>query len=109
MGYQLVHLTEAAAGRLKLLAERGNGKVVRLTVKSSGCSGYKYDLNYADAPGANDEAIEAHGATLYVDPLSVMYVAGMTIDWFEDRLERQFLFQNPNEAGRCGCGESFHV
>jgi|HigsolmetaGSP11D_1036233.scaffolds.fasta_scaffold00697_11 Iron-sulfur cluster assembly accessory protein len=109
MAKELVYLTEAAAGRLKALTERGGGRVVRLTVKASGCSGYRYDLDYADAPGPNDEPVSAHGATLYVDPLSILYVAGMTIDWHEDRLERRFVFDNPNEGGRCGCGDSFHL
>lgn len=109
MTEQLVNLTDAAARRLGVLVERGGGKVVRLTVTPSGCSGHKYDLGYAEEPGKYDEEVTRDGQTLYVDPLSVMFVAGMTVDFREDRLERTFVFENPNEAGRCGCGESFHV
>jgi len=106
---QIVSFTEAAATRIKDLTAKGGSKVIRLTVTTAGCSGYKYDLSYADAPGPHDEVVEAFGARLYVDPLSVLYVAGMTIDWIEDRIEKRFTFDNPNEAGRCGCGESFHI
>jgi iron-sulfur cluster assembly protein len=107
MSMQIMNLTEAAAARLAVLEAKGAGKVVRLSVKSSGCSGHKYDLDYADAPGKHDEVVTRDGATLYVDPLSLMFVAGMTVGWKEDKLERSFTFENPNETGRCGCGESF--
>lgn len=110
MGNELVFLTEAAASRIRELTKGGDGKVLRLTVPSSGCTGLAYKLDYADVPGAHDERIDAgEGVSLFLDPLAIVFVAGMTVDWIEDRFKRGFDFKNPNEAGRCGCGESFHV
>ncbi|MTH95999.1 iron-sulfur cluster assembly accessory protein [Roseibium sp. RKSG952] len=106
----IIDLTEAAAERIGKLSAEGGGKIVRLSVPNSGCSGLSYKLDYADAPGPHDERIEAgKGAALYVDPLAIVFVAGMTIDWAEEKFSRGFVFKNPNEAGRCGCGESFSV
>lgn len=104
---QIIEITEAAAGRLKELEAAGNGRVIRLSVKTSGCSGNKYDLAYADSAGEHDEKVESFGATLYVDPLSLIFIAGTQIDWIEGPFGRSFDFKNPNESGRCGCGESF--
>ena len=104
---QIIDISEAAAARLSELQGSGGGKVVRLSVKSSGCSGNKYDLAYADQAGPHDEKVESFGATLYVDPLSLLFIAGTRIDWVEGDLGRFFAFENPNESGRCGCGESF--
>lgn len=104
---QIIELTQAAARRLSELEAAGQGRVVRLGVKSSGCSGNKYDLAYRDAPGPLDEKVQAHGATLYVDPLSLIFIAGTKVDWIEGDLGRAFSFENPNESARCGCGESF--
>jgi len=104
---QIVNLTDAAAARLRALAERGNGKAVRLTVKTSGCAGMKYDLGYAAEPVPGDEVVEQDGAVLHVDPKALMFVLGTTIGWVEDRFDQRFTFENPNEIGRCGCGESF--
>ena len=103
----MVNLTDTAAERLRLLAERGDGKVVRLTVRTSGCAGLKYDLGYADGPVAGDELVEQDGAKLHIDPKALMYILGTTIGWVEERFDQRFTFDNPNEIGRCGCGESF--
>jgi len=105
----IVTLTEAAAKRITELQASNPGKVVRLSVKSSGCSGSRYDLSMMETPGQHDEKVEAHGAALYVDPLSLIFVAGTEIDWIEDTFNRNFVFNNPNEIGRCGCGESFTI
>lgn len=104
---QVIEITEAAAARIAELQEAGGGKAVRLGVKPSGCSGIRYDLAYCDVPGALDEMVEAFGATIYVDALSLAFIAGTKIDWAESGLRRAFTFDNPNETGRCGCGESF--
>lgn len=109
MSKQLLEITEAAAGRLGHLLERGGGKIVRLSVKASGCSGLRYDVAYADAAAPGDERVEAHGAELYVDAQSLLHIIGTTIDWEEGAFERKFAFRNPLEVGRCGCGESFRV
>jgi len=106
MGKQIVNVTEAAAARLRTLVDRGDGKVVRLTVASSGCAGHRYDLGYADAPRPGDEVVTFEGGTLHVDSLSLLYVLGTTVDWQQDRFSQQFTFTNPNEVARCGCGES---
>jgi iron-sulfur cluster assembly protein len=109
MGKAVIEITENAAKRLRYLEDNGDGKVLRLSVKSSGCSGHRYDLAYADAPSPGDERVEAHGATIHVDPASVLYILGTTVDWKEEAMERSFVFNNALEAGRCGCGESFHI
>lgn len=102
----LVDLTERAASRISELAA-SSGKAVRLSVRTSGCSGNRYHLSLEDAPPPGDERIEAHGAELWVDPKSLLFIAGTVVDWKEDGLARAFVFDNPNETGRCGCGESF--
>jgi len=106
MGKKIVNVTDAAAARLRTLVGRGDGKVVRLTVKASGCAGHKYDLDYADEPMQGDEVVKFEGGAIYVDPLSLLYVLGTTVDWQQDRFSQQFTFSNPNETSRCGCGES---
>jgi len=103
---QIVNVTEAAASRLRTLIERGGGRVVRLTVKASGCAGHKYALGYADTPKGGDEVASFEGGAIYVDPMSLLYVLGTTIDWQQDKFSQQFTFANPNEVARCGCGES---
>jgi len=102
----LVELTPSAAARIAELAT-GSGKAVRLSVRSSGCSGNRYDLSLADVPVPGDERIEAHGALLWVDPKSLLFIAGTVVDWKDDGMSSSFEFSNPNETGRCGCGESF--
>ena len=105
----VVNLTDRAAARISRINGDNPGKALRLSVKTSGCSGNKYDFTHGEAPGPHDERVEADGAVLFVDPKALLMVLGTTIDWKEDALGRQFTFDNPNEAGRCGCGESFHV
>lgn len=106
---QIVFITESAGRRLAELSAGAQGKALRLSVSTAGCTGLKYELGFFDAPGPNDERVEEHGTTLYVDSLSLVFVAGTTVDWVEEGLERRFDFRNPNEAGRCGCGESFRI
>lgn len=106
---EMVTLTEAAVSRIRDLAEGVGEKVLRFSTEVAGCSGRKYVLEWADKPGSHDSKVEKDGVSLFIDPLSVMYVLGTEIDWQEDQLERKFVFRNPMELGRCGCGESFHV
>jgi iron-sulfur cluster assembly protein len=82
---------------------------IRIGVKSKGCSGMSYSVEYADAQGKFDEVIEAEGVRIFVDPTAIMFVIGSEMDYVEDKLQSGFVFKNPNEKGRCGCGESFHV
>lgn len=104
-------VTDSAAARIQaLLTKRGKPSVgVRVGVRSRGCSGLSYTLEYADEKGRFDEVVEAKGVTVLVDPKAVMFILGTEMDYVEEKLESGFVFRNPNEKGRCGCGESFHV
>ena len=104
-------VTDAAAERIQaLLDKRGKPSVgVRVGVRSRGCSGLSYTLEYADEKGKFDEIVEDKGVTVLVDPKAVMFILGTEMDFVEDKLQSGFTFRNPNEKGRCGCGESFHV
>lgn len=106
-----ITVTEAAAEHVKaLLAKRGKPSAgVRIGVRTKGCSGLSYTLEYADEKGKWDEVVDAGGVTILIDPKAMMFVLGTTMDWAEDKLKQGFVFTNPNEKGRCGCGESFHV
>lgn len=106
----LMQLTDAAAARLAALYEKGErGKYLRISVSTKGCSGMSYDMNWVDAPGAQDESVTSHGLTLLVDRKATLFLIGTTMDYKTDKLTAGFTFENPNEKGRCGCGESFHI
>ncbi|MBF0304519.1 MAG: iron-sulfur cluster assembly accessory protein [Alphaproteobacteria bacterium] len=104
-------LTEAAAARVKaLLDKRGKPSVgIRIGVRSKGCSGMSYTLEFADERNQFDEIVEEKGVTVLIDPKATMFILGTEMDFVEDKLQSGFVFRNPNEKGRCGCGESFHV
>jgi iron-sulfur cluster assembly protein len=104
-------LTEAAADRIRaLLANRGKPAVgIRVGVRSRGCSGLTYTLEYADEKAKLDEIVQDKGVTVLIDPKASMFIIGTEMDYVEDKLQSGFTFRNPNEKGRCGCGESFHV
>ena len=105
-----VTLTEAAAKHVrKSLDKRGKGVGLRLAVKTSGCSGLSYALEFADAPEPEDVAFESHGMTLLVDQKSLPFLDGTELDFVREGLNEGFKFHNPREKDRCGCGESFRV
>ncbi|HUN45309.1 MAG TPA: iron-sulfur cluster assembly accessory protein [Stellaceae bacterium] len=108
---QAMSLTDAAADRIRaLLAKRGRPAAgIRIGVRSRGCSGLTYTLEYADEKGKLDEVVEDKGVTVLIDPKASMFIIGTEMDYVEDKLQSGFTFRNPNEKGRCGCGESFHV
>jgi iron-sulfur cluster assembly protein len=108
---QIVDLTPAAVARAReLLANHAaDAAGIRLGVKTTGCSGMSYKLDFAAEIGAEDTVVEQDGVKLVVEPQAVMYVLGTQIDWVEDKLGAMFVFKNPNEKARCGCGESFSV
>ncbi len=108
----VITLTEAAANRVKqLVAQREGDRPLglRVGVKSKGCSGLSYSVEYADAKGQHDEVVVDKGVTVFIDPKATMFILGSEMDYVEDKLQSGFVFRNPNEKGRCGCGESFHV
>jgi iron-sulfur cluster assembly protein len=111
MTQTLLTITEAAAQRVKALLEgRGTPTYgIRIGIRSKGCTGFSYTLEFADEKGPYDDSVEAHGIKVLIDPKAVMFLLGSTMDYVEDKLTSGFVFQNPNEKGRCGCGESFHV
>jgi iron-sulfur cluster assembly protein len=111
MQRQAITLTDRAAERVRQLVEKSGlpAAGLRIGVKSKGCSGLSYSVEYADERGKFDEVIEAGGVRIFIDPTAIMFVIGSEMDYVEDKLQSGFVFRNPNEKGRCGCGESFHV
>ena len=105
-----IHLSEAAAARLKAIANDDPAcGGLRIAVEGGGCSGFQYDLALRDAPMPEDIVIEAHGAKLFVDPLSVPFLEGSVIDWADELIGARFAVRNPNAVASCGCGVSFAV
>jgi iron-sulfur cluster assembly protein len=105
-----VSLSEAAARHVnRYLAKRGKGYGVRLGVKTTGCSGLAYTLEYVDELGGEDVVFEEHGVKVLVDPKSMAYIDGTQLDYVREGLNEGFRFNNPNERDKCGCGESFRV
>jgi len=105
-----ITLTERAAKHVQdFLAKRGKGVGLRLGVRTSGCSGMAYKLEFADATAEDDLQFASHGVTLLVDPQSLPYIDGMELDYTREGLNEGFKFNNPNVQDTCGCGESFKV
>lgn len=105
-----VTLTDAAARHVsRYLARRGRGVGVRLGVKTTGCSGLAYKLEYVDDPADGDVIFEDNGVKVMVDPKSLAYIDGTELDFVREGLNEGFKFSNPNERDRCGCGESFRI
>ena len=108
---QVMSVTPAAAERAKALID-GRGKPtvgIRIGVRSKGCSGMSYTLEFADKQEPMDEVVETEGVKLLIDPKASLFLIGTEMDYEEEKLKQGFVFRNPNEKGRCGCGESFHV
>jgi iron-sulfur cluster assembly protein len=105
-----ITLTEAAASRVKqFLDNRGKGVGLRLGVKTTGCSGMAYVIEYADALEEGDVVFENHGIKVIVNPRSLVYLDGTELDYAREGLNEGFKFNNPNVRDMCGCGESFNV
>jgi iron-sulfur cluster assembly protein len=105
-----ISLTESAAERVRRhIAERGRGVGLRLGVKTSGCSGFSYVVDYADAVGSEDLVFDSHGVKVVVDRSHLATVDGTQIDFVRQGLNETFQFDNPNARAQCGCGESFNV
>ncbi len=106
-----ITVTEAALDRVKhLLEARGKPSVgIRIGLKTKGCSGLSYSLEYADERQPLDEIVEKEGITILIDPKATLFILGTEMDFVEEKMQSGFVFRNPNEKGRCGCGKSFHV
>ncbi len=106
----MITLTELASEKIKsALLRRGKGVGIKVGVKTTGCSGLAYVLEYVDDPNNEDLSFVSQEITIFVDPKSLVYVNGMVMDWTKNGLNEGFDFNNPNERDRCGCGESFRV
>lgn len=108
---QILNVTPNAAEAIKArLTEAGEGVLgLRVGIRARGCSGFAYFMEFAKTQDADDEIVEKDGIKVIVDPNSMVYLLGTTIDYVSSDTEEGFVFQNPNEKGKCGCGESFHA
>ena len=106
-----IAVTPAAVQRVRdLIDKRGKPTFgIRIGVRSKGCSGLSYTIEYADERNTGDEMVELDGVRILVDPKASLFIFGTEMDFVEEKLQSGFVFRNPNEKGRCGCGESFHV
>lgn len=105
-----ITMTEAAARHVnKFIQKRGKGIGIRLGITTTGCSGLAYKLEYADTVASEDQVFETQGLKILVDPKSIPFLDGTELDFVKDGLNEGFKFNNPNEKGQCGCGESFRV
>ncbi len=108
---QIITLSNNAANRIKEIMSKDETKSVgvRIGVKSGGCAGMSYVMEYAKEISPSDEVIEDKGVKVYIDPGAIMYLLGTEMDYKKEQFSSNFIFKNPNETERCGCGESFKV
>ena len=111
MTKQIISLSDQAASRIKEIMSSAENKSigVRVVVKSGGCAGMSYVMEYAKEINQNDEVIEDKGVKVFIDPAAVMYLFGTEMDFKKEQFSSEFVFNNPNETERCGCGESFKI
>ena len=111
MTNQIISLSENAAKRITeiMTSAEKNSIGVRVGVKAGGCAGMSYVMEYAKKINPNDEVIEDKGVKVFIDSAAVMYLLGTEMDYKEDDFSSSFIFKNPNETERCGCGESFKI
>lgn len=106
----MIHLTDAAAKHInEFIENRGSGLGIRVGVKTAGCSGLSYVLEFVDTPDSHDEVFNSNGVNIFIDPKSLVYLDGLKMDFVTEGLNSGFKFENPNKKGECGCGESFTV
>lgn len=107
----ILTLTETAAERVRALIAQSEDPALglRVGVSTRGCSGLSYIVEYAHEKRPTEDVIEDRGVKIFIDPTTVMFLFGSTMDYVEDKFNSGFVFTNPNEKGRCGCGESFHI
>ena len=111
MSEQVIKLSDNAANRIKEIMSKAENTAigVRVGVKSGGCAGMSYIMEYAKEAKNNEEVIEDKGVKVFIDSNAIMYLLGTEMDYKTDKFSSQFVFKNPNETERCGCGESFKV
>ena len=111
MSEQVIKLSDNAANRIKeIMSKADNSTIgVRVGVKSGGCAGMSYIMEYAKEAKKNEEIIEDKGVKVFIDANAIIYLLGTEMDYKTDKFSSQFVFKNPNETERCGCGESFKV
>ena len=111
MKEQIIRLSDNAAQRIKeIMANAGNSAIgVRIGVKSGGCAGMSYVMEYAKEAKPNEEIIVDKGVKVLIDPSAIIYLLGTVMDYKKEKFSSQFVFKNPNETERCGCGESFKI
>ena len=107
----IIKLSDNAANRIKeiMSSAEKNALGVRVSVKSGGCAGMSYVMEYAKDIKPNEEVIEEKGVKVFIDPKAIIYLLGTEMDYKEEKFSSQFIFKNPNETERCGCGESFKI
>lgn len=107
----VIRISDAAVKRIKAIIAKATKPVlgVRISVAAKGCSGFSYVVEYAESRGKFEDMVERDGAVVFIDPKAVMYLLGAELDYTEGKMESGFVFNNPNEKGRCGCGESFSI
>ncbi|MCE2721749.1 MAG: iron-sulfur cluster assembly protein IscA [Burkholderiales bacterium] len=105
-----ITLTERAANHVQnYMTKRGKGIGLRFGVRTTGCSGMAYKLEFVDEPAPEDQTFESYGVKVFVDPKSLVYIDGTELDFVREGLNEGFKFNNPQEKDKCGCGESFNV
>ena len=111
MSEQIIKLSDNAVSRIKeIMSKAENTSIgVRIGVKSGGCAGMSYVMEYANEAKPNEEIVEDKGIKVFIDPKAVMYLLGTEMDYKKEKFSSQFIFKNPNEPERCGCGESFKI
>ena len=111
MSEQVIKLSQNAAERIKDIMSKAEDETigVRVGVQSGGCAGMSYIMEYAKDIKPNEEVIEDKGVKVFIDPKAIMYLLGTEMDYKKENFSSQFVFKNPNETERCGCGESFKV
>ena len=111
MSEQVIKLSDNAANRIKEIMSKAESSAigVRVGVKSGGCAGMSYVMEYTSEINPNDEVIEDKGVKVFIDPGAIMYLLGTEMDYKKEQFSSSFIFKNPNETERCGCGESFKI
>ena len=112
MSNAIITITDAAAERIKEIlskAKESNVAGVRVSVVTGGCAGMSYKMHYLKEKKGGDEVIKDKGVEVYIDPKAIMYLLGTTMDYKKEKFSSSFVFNNPNETERCGCGESFKI